>query len=293
MRLLPYNSLSRLSRERRGPPAVRVGGEGLFRRLSKTLTPQAFGLGPPSPAKSGRGGILLPPLALLLMAACATPSDTPPPGRAHLYDSARQRAVPVKLYGATWGRPRPLALISHGYGGRNTDYSFIAEALAERGYVVASVQHEMMGDPPLPTEGDPAVVRRPSWERGAANLLFAIGEMRRMGLADRRPVLLIGHSHGGDSSMLFATRHGELTATVFTLDNRRMKMPRTAHPRICSVRSSDQPADPGVLPTAAEQQRYRMVIGTVPGLVHNDMSDAATPAQKAAVLTWLRRCLEK
>lgn len=230
-------------------------------------------------------------LLALPMTTCATLPDTPPPGRADLHDSARQRAIPVKLYGASWGQPRPLALISHGYGGRNTDYSFIAEALAARGYVVASVQHEMMGDPPLPAQGDPAVVRRPSWERGAANLHFAIGEMRRMGLADRRPVLLIGHSHGGDSSMLFAAKHRGLTATVFTLDNRRMRMPRTARPRICSVRSSDQPADPGVLPTAAEQKRYRMAIGTVPGLVHNDMSDAATSDQKKAMLGWLWRCL--
>ena len=32
-----------------------AGGEGLYTGLSKTLTPQASGLGPPSPAESGRG----------------------------------------------------------------------------------------------------------------------------------------------------------------------------------------------------------------------------------------------
>jgi hypothetical protein len=48
-------TLSRPSRERRGPPAQRVGGEGLYTGLGKTLTSQAFGLGPSSPAKSGRG----------------------------------------------------------------------------------------------------------------------------------------------------------------------------------------------------------------------------------------------
>ncbi|HEX8125837.1 MAG TPA: hypothetical protein VF548_09670 [Allosphingosinicella sp.] len=144
----------------------------------------------------------------------------------------------------------------------------------------------------MPTAGEPAVVRRPWWERGSANLLFAIRELRARGLADRRPVLLVGHSNGGDSSMLFAARHGAMVRSVFTLDNRRMRMPRTARPRICSARSSDQPADAGVLPTAAEQRRYRMTIATVP-VTHNDMWDGAAPAQKQAILDVLRRCLAR
>jgi dienelactone hydrolase len=224
---------------------------------------------------------------LLISAAAA-----PPPQALELIDAPRGRAVPVALYGARAGKPKPLALISHGYGGNNRAYSFIAEALAERGYVVASVQHELEGDAPMPTTGDPAVVRRPWWDQGAANLLFVIREMRARGLADRRPVLLVGHSNGGDSSMLFATRRKAMVAAVFTLDNRRMRMPRTARPRICSVRSSDQPADAGVLPSPAEQRRYKMVIGAVP-VIHNDMWDGATAAQKHAMLGWLARCLHR
>lgn len=226
-------------------------------------------------------------IALLLTAAAPAPESL------QLIDAARGRAIPVALYGAESGKPKPLALISHGYGGNNRAYSFIAEDLVKRGYVVASVQHELEGDAPMPTVGDPAVVRRPWWDRGAANLLFVIREMRSRGLADRRPVLVVGHSNGGDSSMLFAARHKRLVRAVFTLDNRRMKMPRTGRPRICSVRSSDQPADPGVLPTAAERRRYRMVIGAVPRLIHNDMWDGATVAQKQAMLGWLWRCLDQ
>lgn len=223
---------------------------------------------------------------LLLLALAATV-----PHELELVDPSRDRTIPVALYGATPGRPRPLALISHGYGGRNRDYDFIAEALVERGFVVASVQHELKGDPPMPSRGDPAIVRRPFWQQGSANLLHVVREMRARRLADRRPVVLIGHSNGGDSSLLLAAQHGALVRAVFTLDNRRMRMPRTARPRICSVRSSDQPADPGVLPTAAERKRYRMVIGAVPGLMHNDMSDGATGGQKQAMLGWLWRCL--
>ncbi len=227
---------------------------------------------------------------LASLAASLLISAAPAPRELELIDAPRGRAVPVAVYGGTPGRPKPLALISHGYGGNNRAYSFIAEALAKRGYVVASVQHELEGDAPMPTTGEPAVVRRPWWDRGAANLRFVIREMRARRLADRRPVLLVGHSNGGDSSMLFAAQHRDLVRAVFTLDNRRMRMPRTGRPRICSVRSSDQPADPGVLPTSAEQKRYRMVIGTAP-VIHNDMWDGATAAQKQAMLGWLSRCL--
>jgi hypothetical protein len=38
-----------------GPVAPAMGGEGLYTGVSKTLTSQAFGSGPSSPAKSGRG----------------------------------------------------------------------------------------------------------------------------------------------------------------------------------------------------------------------------------------------
>jgi pimeloyl-ACP methyl ester carboxylesterase len=206
-----------------------------------------------------------------------------------LVDPRRSRAVPMAIYGYE-GRPRPLALISHGYGGNNRAYSFLAEALAARGYVVASIQHELAGDPEMPTTGEPAVVRMPWWDRGADTLLFAIRQLRAFRIATRGRVLLIGHSNGGDMSMLFAARRPGMVRAVFSLDSRRMPFPRTTRPRICSARSSDQPADRGVLPTPEEQARHFMVIEPVP-VIHNEMWDSATPEQKQAMLTVLHRCL--
>ncbi len=60
---------------RGGAHRAAVGGEGLYAGLSKTLTSQAFGLGPSSPAKSGRG--LVGATLALLLAACATAPSTP------------------------------------------------------------------------------------------------------------------------------------------------------------------------------------------------------------------------
>lgn len=209
-----------------------------------------------------------------------------------LFDKTRNRALPVTLYlpvaDADVSRGNKtrlkLAILSHGYGMKNTEYSFIADDLASRGYLVASIQHELPGDEPPATTGKLSVTRRPNWERGVQNILFVLQELRRLrpGL-DFEHLLLIGHSNGGDMAMLFATEHPRLVSKVITLDNRRMPFPRTKRPRILSLRSSDQPADAGVLPTEAEQEKFGIKIIKLEDVKHNDMWDGATEKQKREI----------
>ena len=214
-----------------------------------------------------------------------------------LYDSARQRPVPVVLYrpahGSAKTRLKP-AIISHGYGGRNTDYSFIAQNLVAHGYLVASIQHELPTDAPMPTVGDVRTVRQPFWARGMQNMLFV-----RRALLRKYPgvnigeLLLVGHSNGGDTAMLFANAHPALVAQVVSLDSRRMPFPRAQRPRVLSLRSSDQVADPGVLPTPAEQAQFSTTIVPLKNTRHNDMWDGATPAQKQEMNAAITRFLEE
>lgn len=211
-----------------------------------------------------------------------------------LVDNARQRTVPVILYGArASGNQKPLAVLSHGYGGLNSDYTFIASELVRRGYLVASIQHsELPGDPPLARAGNLAELRRPVWQIGADSIGFVIREMRERGFADDSNVLLLGHSNGGDMSMLFATQRPDEVRAVFSLDHRRMPVPRTASPRICSARSNDFDADPGVFPTASGRLDLEMVIADVP-VSHNDMWDGASDEQKSRMLEVLSDCLNR
>lgn len=212
-----------------------------------------------------------------------------------LVDPARTRAVPVVVYAAqppAGARLKP-ALLSHGYGAKNTDYAFLAEFLAARGYYVASIQHEIPGDPPLPTTGSPYQARMPSWRQGMQNILFVVDELKRTHPElDYGQLLLVGHSHGGDTSMLTAHDHPALARAVISLDNRRMPWPRAAQPRLFSVRSSDQQADEGVLPTPEEQARFGMQIVTLPATRHDDMWDGATAAQKAEMLDHISQFLQ-
>ncbi|HEX8506213.1 MAG TPA: alpha/beta hydrolase, partial [Hymenobacter sp.] len=221
-----------------------------------------------------------------------------PTARLNLFDAARQRAVPVALFAPAASLPgaakRKLALFSHGYGGQHTGYSFVAQTLAAHGYLVASVQHELPTDEPLPLTGNPREVRRPNWNRGVQNLLFVRRELLRTHPElDSAHLLLAGHSNGGDTSVLFAEEHPELVEKLISLDNRRLPLPRKPTPKVLSLRSSDQAADPGVLPAPAEQAALGMTIVQLPATVHNDMWDGATPQQRQEMEDHISRFLEK
>lgn len=204
-----------------------------------------------------------------------------------LFDAARQRQIPIVLYQAAMlsrqtNKPK-LAILSHGYGGHNTDYSFIAGALVKLGYLVASVQHDLPGDEPIPTTGNLRETRRPNWERGVQTILFVSQALqRKQPTLDVDNLLLVGHSNGGDIAMLFADKYPAQVANVVSLDNRRMPLPRRKRPRLLSIRSSDQVADPGVLPTLGEQQQFGITIVQLP-VRHNDMWDGASDEQKRAM----------
>ena len=77
-----------------------------------------------------------------------------------LVDAARQRPISVdlavrrdyeiKAEDGFW--KLPVAIISNGNTVKNTEYSFLANVLAARGYLVASIQQDLPTDPPLVTK---------------------------------------------------------------------------------------------------------------------------------------------
>ena len=153
------------------------------------------------------------------------------------FDATRNRAIPVELYVPSKEKKAKVVIVSHGYGfnkgGDNRAYSYLTEALAASGYLVASIQHELPTDELLPLTGIPQVVRRSNWERGVANIYFVLEELKkRYPSLDYRHVTLIGHSNGGDMSMLFAHQYPQFSHKVITRYNRLMPVPRTRPPKL-------------------------------------------------------------
>lgn len=215
------------------------------------------------------------------------------------YDSARNRKIPVAIYQPklngheNW---KGLVLFSHGYGanqgGDYLHYSYLTTALASKGYLVISIQHELPTDSLIPANGIPQIVRMPFWVRGSDNIHFVLAHWQETHPSLKNlPVILIGHSNGGDMTALFPQRYPGLTHKIITLDNRRMALPKTALPRVYSLRSSDQPADPGVIPSFEEQANLHTTILPLTGIKHGDMDDQGSPSQHQAILSHLYRFL--
>jgi dienelactone hydrolase len=199
-------------------------------------------------------------------------------------DNARRRTIRLVTY--TPASPvsktkLKVALLNHAYHGKNTEYLFVAKNLVSHGYYVVSLQHELPGDEPIAITGNLRETRRPNWERGVQNMQFVLRELKRTHPElDYRHLLLMGHSNGGDMAALFAQEYPKLVDRLVSFDNRRMPLPRARRPHVLSLRSSDQPADAGVLPTPAEQAKFEMTIVQLPATIHNDMWDGATAAQQ-------------
>jgi hypothetical protein len=180
----------------------------------------------------------------------------------------------------------PVAVVNHGNTVRNTEYSFLANVLALRGYLVLSIQHDLPTDEPLVTKvGELYVGRLPVYERGVANILFAVGEMRqRITYADYDRLMMVGHSNGGDISMFFAKEHPDMIKRVVTLDNLRVPFLTQAKFKILSFRSKDPNfvPDPGVVPDDDECAKTGInVIKT--GAQHTDMTDRGPDEVKAKI----------
>ena len=194
-----------------------------------------------------------------------------------MFDSSRGRNVPTIIYQGDKIN-KPVVIISHGYGAKNTEYLFIANTLAARGYFVVSIQHDLETDKPLPTTGNLFERRKPLWERGVQNILFVIDALKKIEpQLDLSKVILIGHSNGGDISMMFATMNPERVSKIISLDSRRYPFPRNTNIGILRFGAIDDEPDEGVVPDDGVQVIYAKEAR------HIDLCDRGSPNIKEEI----------
>jgi hypothetical protein len=188
----------------------------------------------------------------------------------------------------------PVVILSHGNTVKFTEYSFLANVFAARGYMVVSIQHDLETDEPMVTKvGEQYVGRGMQYNRGIANIMFAIDELKKLQPnSDYRHLTMVGHSNGGDISMYFAKRYPELIKKVVTLDNLRVPFMTDGKFKILSFRSKDPvfKADPGVVPDDEICQKAGITVIKT-GYQHNELSDRGSNEVKAAIQAILDKFL--
>src|SRR5467141_601578 len=190
----------------------------------------------------------------------------------------------------------PVAVLNHGNSVKFTQYSFLANVFAARGYMAISIQHDLPTDPPMVTKvGELYVGRLPQIQRGIANIRFAVDEMKKVQPnADYDHLTIVGHSMGGDISMYFAKMYPDQIKKVVTLDNLRVPFTTDGKFKILSFRSKDThfKPDPGVVPDDEEcEQAGITVVNT--GFQHNDMRDTGPDAAKSSIQSMLDKFLDE
>lgn len=225
-------------------------------------------------------------VAFALLAGVAGVAWAEGPAPQILRDEARGRDVPLWVDEAptcTAASPCPVVLLSPGWGIPATGYRFLVDSLVRAGYAVVSVQDQLPGDAPMPSTGDLRRDRTPFWQRGAATLRFVHAHLvSQRPTLDAQRVVLLGHSHGGDVSALLATERPAWVMALVTLDHRRVPLPAASGGlRVLSLRGSDFPADPGVLPVTASPG---LCVLPLAGARHDDMHDGGPAALKVRLV---------
>jgi hypothetical protein len=189
----------------------------------------------------------------------------------------------------------PVAILNHGNTVKFTEYSFLANVFAARGYIAISIQHDLPTDPPMVTKvGELYVGRQPQYLRGVANIRFAVDEMRKVQPnADYDRLTVVGHSAGADISMYFAKLHPDQVKKVVTLDNLRVPFLTDGRFKILSFRSKDPvfKTDPGVIPPNEVCEEAGITVVRT-GFQHNDMRDTGPDEAKSSIQGMLDKFLD-
>jgi hypothetical protein len=250
-----------------------------------------------------RGIFILVSLCVLMVAAYFTASTWAIRHQTlTLFDVVRNRPVQLdiavrrdkEMQAAAGMLKLPVAILNHGNTVRFTEYSFLANLLAGRGYMVVSIQHDLDTDAPLVTQvGEIYVGRLPVYHRGVANIEFAINQLKTIQPnADYDHLTVVGHSNGGDISLYFAKVNPDRIKKVVTLDNLRVPFMVSGKFKILSFRSADPvfKPDPGVIPDDEICSKAGITVVNT-GFQHVDMSDRGPDQVKTHIQGLLEQFL--
>ena len=185
--------------------------------------------------RSGAAAWVAAAFPLTVAAAAAAADATPPYEVLDLdwSDSARQRAVPARLYLPTAAASMPLMVFSHGIGGSRNGYSWLGRHVASHGIASLHLQH-VGSDRQLWTGGSifdmvgrlQAAAQEGEAINRALDLRFGLNTLLASPLADRidvRRIVAAGHSYGANTTLLASGARVERQGRVIELQEPRVQ----------------------------------------------------------------------
>lgn len=245
--------------------------------------------------------IIVSSLLILTFLAC---SDSQPESQheaivtsrnEYVFDSNRNREIPIQIYSLSDSNQRngELVILNAGYGASNTEYEYITQKLAQKGYYVISIQHEIQTDEMIPSGDDIIKLRMPNWNEGIKSIEQVLNYAKETNpTVSTKKIHLIGHSNGGDISVLFANKNPKKVHSLITLDHRRMPIPLTKEVQVLSFRADQFTADSGVIPSPTDQEKYGVEIVYLKNVDHNYLRDIATKETKEKVISSIFQFLD-
>jgi hypothetical protein len=195
--------------------------------------------------------------------------------------------TPANMQACSRAKQCPVAVLSPGYGFSGTDYSFITAELYRTGYLVIALHDSATGvrlDPKLPVGNQIRAMANVA----SQSILMALNDAAPQYPGfDWQHLLLVGHSLGGDGSAQFAADNPNRVSSLISLDNRRVALPRAANIHVLTIRASDEPPDPGVVPSEEEQRRYGTCVVHIDSARHYDMQDGGSEQLKADITSMI------
>jgi len=216
-------------------------------------------------------------------------------------DTLRNRRIAVAIYfnkNIKHKKKIPVVFFNHGGVSSSTEYSYIANSIADQGYAVICIQHNFIGDQPHSLKkfntGILKKTRRPIWELWAGNILFVTNALKSVKpLFDLDHFIVAGHSTGGDVSMFFATQYPKMVSNIISLDGCRCPFPRNAKCRTLLLQATDTTTDDGVIPDKNEKHKLLEIqIVKVKNATHNDYSDGGSKKIQKDTIKIVRIFLE-
>lgn len=179
-------------------------------------------------------------VGLAAAGAAGVSMASPAPGHRvldlELFDAARQRAVPIRLYlphQASPARPVPLVVFSHGLGGSRTGYRYLGSHWADAG--IASLHPQHVGSDNAVWRGNPldmlqrlqTAARESEALARVLDVRFALDQLLSSapgGSIDTGKIAVAGHSYGANTALLVAGAQVDTgSADLRDLQDRRVR----------------------------------------------------------------------